>query len=81
MRVAAGTFDTQCLTQDGRYETLSRHEYDLLTRISQELRLDGTHILNCEECMMAYGKVYDTLLDTKNESSKRNDWGEWKARY
>jgi len=74
--LTVGTLVIHCSTQDGRLEMLSQHEYDLLERISQELRLDGTHILNLEECMMAYGKVYDTWLVGKNESSKRNDYWE-----
>ena len=61
-----GTSAIQCSTVSGRLEILYKHEYDLLTRISQVLRLDGTHILNLEECMMAYGKVYDTLLASKS---------------
>ena len=68
-----GTLVIQCLTADGKLETLSKHEYDLLTQISHELRLDGTHILNLEECMMAYGNLSDTLQDSKKESSKIND--------
>lgn len=52
-----GTSAIQCSTVSGRLEILYKHEYDLLTRISQVLRLDGTHILNLEECMMAYGRA------------------------
>lgn len=55
-----GTSDIRCLTVNGRLETLSLHEYDLLAQISLALRLDGTHILNLEECMMAYGRVSGT---------------------
>lgn len=69
-----GTLDIPYLMPNGKWETLSKHEYDLLTRISQGLLLAGTHILSLEECMMAYGKVYDTLLVGKKESSRRKDY-------
>lgn len=59
--------------ENGRLVTLSQHELALVGRISQVLRLDGTHILSLEECMMAYGKVYDTLLGGKKESWKSVD--------
>lgn len=55
-----GIFDIHCLTQDGRLVRVSQHEYDLLTQTSLALNLDGTHILNLEECMMAYGQMSDT---------------------
>lgn len=73
-QVRDGILVTPYSTVGGKYETLSEHEYDLLERISLELRLDGTHILSCEEAMMAYGKVYDTLLGGKKESSKKSDF-------
>lgn len=76
-----GTLDIPYLMPNGKWETLSKHEYDLLTRISQELRLAGTHILNLEEAMMAYGKVYDTLLARKKESSRRSVHQEWQEAY
>lgn len=76
-----GTSDIQCLYENGRLVTLSQHELDLVKRICLELRLVHTPTLSLEECMMAYGKVYDTLLVGKKESSKKKDWVEWKARY
>ncbi len=60
IQIYVGTSGIQCSTQDGRFETLSQHEFDLLTRISQELQLDGTHILNYEEILMLSGKVSAT---------------------
>lgn len=52
-----GTYDIRCSTKDGRFEIMSKHEYALLTRISQVLGLDGTHMLSCEEALMAYGRA------------------------
>lgn len=61
-----GTSDIQCLYDDWRLVTLSQHELDLVKRICLELRLVFTHTLNCEEAMMAFGKVYDTWLASKS---------------
>jgi hypothetical protein len=71
-----GTLGIPYLMSTGKWDTLSKHEFDLLTRISQVLGLDGTHILSCEEAMMAYGKVYDTLLGGKNGSLIKKEWHE-----
>jgi len=64
-----GIFDIQCLTVDWMLVTVSQHELDLVTRISQVLRLDGIHILNCEQILEAYGKVSGTQLVTKRLDS------------
>jgi hypothetical protein len=68
-----GTSAIQYWMKDGRSEILSVHELDLLMQISQELRLDGIHILSLEQALKEFGSQSDMLLDQRNESSKRNE--------
>jgi hypothetical protein len=69
-----GTLGIQYWTIDGQSGILSSHESDLLERISRELRLDGTHILNCDEIMKECGNRYAMWLVERNVLSILKEW-------
>ena len=69
-----GTLGIQYYNDDLKKVILSKHEHDLVKRISQELRLEATPTSSLEQILMADNNQSGTQLDGKNASSNKHDW-------